>query len=121
MTTSVHVHGLHRGTSVSVLGGKPVPLAVPDMELWLKADAVTGVADGGTVATFADSSGNGRDATTSGDPTWHQGVKNGRAAWRLNGTDQYATVPDFAEAVAGKTVFVVAKSDDTPSAREAAI
>ncbi len=34
-------------------------------KLWLKADAITGVADGGSVTTWSDQSGNGNDFTQS--------------------------------------------------------
>lgn len=38
-------------------------LAVPAPKVWLKADAITGLANGAQVATWTDSSGNGFDAT----------------------------------------------------------
>jgi len=121
MTTSVAVLGGPTNTSVSVLGGRPVPLRIPNLELWFKADAITGVEDGGTVATWPDSSGNGRDATSAGDPTWHASVTHGKPCLRTDGVGMYLTVDDFAESLTGKTVLVVAKSDDTPAGVEAVI
>jgi hypothetical protein len=36
--------------------------------LWLRADAITGVADGGAVSAWNDSSGNGRNYLSANQP-----------------------------------------------------
>ncbi len=57
------------------------------MKLWLKADAITGVADGGTLATWSDASGNGNDTTqnTSGSrPTYRANILNGKPIIQFN-------------------------------------
>jgi hypothetical protein len=54
---------------------------------WFKADAITGVADDGALATWPDASGNGNDATQSTAaqrPTYVTGALNGRPAVRFN-------------------------------------
>lgn len=41
-----------------------------DLVLWLKADTITGLSDGNTVATWTDSSGKSNDATASASPEY---------------------------------------------------
>lgn len=56
------------------------PDAISDLELWLDADAITGLSDGDTVITWADQSGNGNDYTNIGSNTavkYQTGVLNG--------------------------------------------
>jgi len=50
-----------------------------DNKLWLKADAITGVADGASITTWSDQSGNGNDftqSTASKKPTYAQSNSN---------------------------------------------
>ncbi|MDA9260954.1 PEP-CTERM sorting domain-containing protein [Puniceicoccaceae bacterium] len=47
----------------------------------------------GAITTWADSSGNGYDATNTGDPTVVAGAQNGLAVVNFDGTD-YFTIPD---------------------------
>ena len=70
-----------------------VDAAVPPssgMMLWLKADAITGVNNGGAVSTWPDSSGLGNNATqtTQADqPTFVTGDLNGEPAVRFTSAD----------------------------------
>jgi hypothetical protein len=53
--------------TVTAGGGPFDPSDVPNMLMWLKADAITGLSDGDSVGTWPDASGNGKNATQS---TW---------------------------------------------------
>lgn len=91
---------------------------LPDPWVWYKADAVSGVADGGTVETWVDSSGNGNDATqvnSNQRPTWHEGVANGLPAVRFDGDNDQLDLPNglMADAEAGE-IFAVLKIDTNP-------
>ncbi len=79
------------GGQSQLLGGRggaaasPIPTA--NLALWLKADALA-LNDGDAVSAWADSSGNGRDATESGAnrPTYKASIINGRPIIRFGGT-----------------------------------
>ncbi len=63
------------------------PSSISNLAMWEKADAITGVSNGGAVATWSDSSGNGRDLTqaTSGNrPTYQTNVVNGKPVVRFS-------------------------------------
>lgn len=86
--------------------------------LWLKADAITGLADSDPVATWPDSSGNGYNATqgTAGDrPLYKTGIINGRPAVLFDGTSDYlATTALLSALLAGGgagTAYVVARAN----------
>lgn len=90
------------------------PTKIAGLQLWLKADAITGVAAGGTVATWPDSSGNGNDATQATEankPTWQTNVVNGHPVVRLDGTDDWLDVSDQAgfDGGTGLTIYAVSK------------
>lgn len=56
------------------------PDAISDLELWLDADAISGLSDGDTITTWADQSGNGNDYTNIGSNAavkYQTGVLNG--------------------------------------------
>lgn len=54
------------------------PNAISGLQLWLDADAISGLSDGDTVATWADQSGNGNDYTgNNAGITYQTGVLNG--------------------------------------------
>lgn len=74
--------------------------------LWLVADRIQGVADGGVVATWADYSGAGNNATGVNSPTWVAAVSqlNGRPAVRLaRATVQHFTVDSLAASFSGSS------------------
>jgi len=73
-------------TEISVTVPIPVP---PSPVAWLKADAITGHANGGAVATWPDTSGNGFNATQSTStrrPTYITGAINGLPVVRFSAT-----------------------------------
>jgi hypothetical protein len=60
--------------------------------IWLKADAITGLVDGDSVITWADSSGNGRDVgqvTAASRPLYKTGIINGLPILRFDGANDY--------------------------------
>jgi hypothetical protein len=68
----------------------PIP-PPPVLTTWFKADAITGLANGATVSTWPDASGNGDDATqTNGTrrPTFITGAINGLPVVRFNSASQ---------------------------------
>lgn len=92
------------------------PSDVPGLELWLDAEAITGLSDGAAVATWPDSSGNGRNvtqATGSLQPLWKQSIANGRPAVRFDGVDDVlAAASATIVSAAPLTSFVVATPID---------
>lgn len=88
------------------------PEGITGMKLWLKADAITGLADGGSVSSWPDSSGLGHNAIQADSgryPTYETNELNGKPVIRFNGTSQGMYVPDTTDldATAGFSVFVV--------------
>ncbi len=74
--------------------------------LWLQADDVS-QADGTSVATWSDRSGNGNDATQgagANQPTYRTGIINGHSTIRFDGTDDYL---DDARSYNARTVLTV--------------
>ena len=74
-------------------GGRFAPNKIAGLALWLKADAITGLSDGDAIGTWADSSGNGRNATqaTAGaKPAYKTGIVNGQPVVRFDGGDVLA-------------------------------
>lgn len=95
-------------------GGSVLPVT-SGLKLHLKADAITGVADGGAVATWPDSSGNAFDATeATNQPTYKTGIVNGRPIVRFDGTDDRLIIATgfnaTTKAVSGITVIGVYKT-----------
>jgi hypothetical protein len=63
------------------------PADISGLELWLKADAITGLADGAAVASWLDSSGNARhavQATGALKPLYKVNIINGLPVVRFN-------------------------------------
>lgn len=65
------------------------PLDVAGCQLWLKADAITGLANDDPVSTWADLSGLGHDAaqTLTQRPIYKTGILNGLPVVRFQGTN----------------------------------
>ena len=60
------------------------------LRAWYKAESLSGVADGGSVVSWADSSGQGHNATAPSAaqrPSYVAGAVNGQGAVRFDGTD----------------------------------
>jgi hypothetical protein len=67
-----------------------VPSDLSGLRLWLKADALTGLADGDPVTTWTDSSGNAfnpAQATTAKKPLYKTSILNGLPIVRFDGID----------------------------------
>lgn len=91
-----------------LLGSRPFsPTQLPGLALWNKGDAITGLSDGDPVASWLDSSGNGRtwtQATASKKPTFKTGVTNsGLPAVLFDGIDDLMTQAAFGVAAGGTT------------------
>jgi hypothetical protein len=85
------------------------PADLAGLQLWLKADAIVGLADGDPVTTWEDSTANNVDvtqATGAAKPTYKTAILNGLPVVRFDGTDD---VLRAASAITPRHVFVVAK------------
>lgn len=90
------------------------PTNIAGLQLWLRADSITDVEDGGSVATWSDFSGQGRDASapaTGAQPTFHSIARNGRPAVRFDGTEQILNGP----AGNWRSFFAVVWCDPSPT------
>jgi len=81
------------------------------------AENITGVVDGGDVSSVTDESGNGHDMSTAvtNDPTYHEGVINGKAVVRFSDADDAffsATRTEIMDLDAGFSAFWVFNSSD---------
>ncbi len=63
------------------------PNAIANLLLWMKADAITGLADGQTVTTWLDSSGAGHIFTPINTPLYRTNVRNGLPALSFQQAD----------------------------------
>jgi hypothetical protein len=110
------------GVLVCLAAGNLLAATIPNTTLtpsvWLKADSITGVADAADVATWTDSSGNGRNATQGTAlrrPTYRSdAIAAGIPAVRFNtngdATNEFLAFPTAISntAGAGLTMLVVA-------------
>ena len=88
------------------------PDDVEGLKLWLKADALTGLSDGDTVTTWADSSGLGNDATQSDGskkPIYKVSIINGKPVLRFDGVNDILATAAVANSNDAATVIIVAK------------
>lgn len=68
------------------------PLFLPNLTLWLKADAITGLVDNDLVATWTDSSGRKETFTeATNKPTYKTSIINGKPVVRFDGTNDILT------------------------------
>lgn len=78
---------------IGIPAGAPdpwLPTKLPNLVLWLAADrGINGVGDGARITTWADQSGQGNDATQSGDPRplYQTGRLNGLPGVEFDGVD----------------------------------
>lgn len=95
------------------------------LQLWLKADAITGLADGDSVSTWLDLSSGNRNATSTGSqrPVYKAAQKNGLPALRFKGTTGFSTAGSAMTAPAATgnavTAFVVAANRRASLVQEA--
>jgi hypothetical protein len=98
-------------------------LAAADVQLWLKADEIKGVADGGSVALWPDASGHEHHATqgiTNRRPELHHDGPNGKPVVRFDGVNDHLLTPALALFETGRsplTVFVVFRANSVASQR----
>lgn len=102
------------GVGVTVLGFKRAfsPSSLPNLALWLKADAITGLTDGQSVATWNDSSGNGRNVTQATgvyQPTYKTNIINGKPVVRFDGSNDHLLQPVITGDPTALSLFVAAK------------
>jgi lysophospholipase L1-like esterase len=76
---------------------------------WLNAGSITGLADGATVVTWPDASGNGISATPIGSPAYYARAANGKPAVYLSGSTQAFS---FTERASVRTIAMVFWLDD---------
>ena len=92
------------------------PLDVAGLALWLKADAIAGLANGATIATLPDVSGNGNDATQSiaaKKPTFQLNQINTHPVVRSDGDDDFLSLTGLSVGGGNKTFFTIIKPDTT--------
>ena len=105
--------GFEVGIDIRKIPAPFEPNDISGLDLWLKADAITGLSDGDSVATWSDSSLEGNDfaqGTASKKPTYKTSIVNQKAVVRFDGGD-LLTASNFASETAG-TIFVVFQSTD---------
>ena len=85
-----------------------------NLALWLRADAVTGVANSNGISSWSDLSGrgnNGTQTTSSNRPIWITNALNGYPVVRFNTTsNQWFDLPNFNSAATGAETFVVIRA-----------
>ncbi|MGE5138307.1 MAG: LamG-like jellyroll fold domain-containing protein [Rudaea sp.] len=115
-------HRLRMGLAVPpALAASFSPARVAGLTLWLKSDAIGGLADGDPVASWPDMSGRGgRDlsqATAGKRPAFRTNVVNGKPAVRFDGVDDFlATANLFGSALFAADqadIFVALRQDST--------
>ncbi len=85
-------------------------LPVSGASLWLRADGLTGLADGAAVATWTDESGmtnHATQATAANRPTYRAGVQNGLPVVRFDGTDDRLAYNGAVLVNTDYTIFIV--------------
>lgn len=90
-------------------GVTPLTVFGSALAAWYKADAISGLNDGDAISTWADQSGNGRDATQASTkrPTYKVNILNGKPAVRFNGSQGMLT-SSFDLSSSAATIIVVA-------------
>lgn len=99
-----------------------VPSDIAGLVLWLKADAITGLADGDSVVTWPDSSGNGNDMSSldaGRRPVYKTAVLNGLPVVRFDATNDQES--GAASASLPFTAFIVYSYRSTTSAARRAL
>ena len=96
------------------------PDALPELQLWLKADAGITYDTQAFVSRWADQSGNGNDATQSDDdaePTFVRNALNGKPVVRFDGEDDYLAINNLhyetQGEISGITIFALVKSSSS--------
>lgn len=91
------------------------PDSVSNLQLWLKADAISGLSDGNPVSMWPDSSGNAQhisQVTASAKPVYKINILNGKPVVRFDGVDDFLSKDSGFSAFSGGaayTAFIVYK------------
>lgn len=90
--------------------GSFTPASVAGLELWLKADAITGKVDADPLPQWDDASGNARHATeATNPPTYKTAILNSLPVVRFDGVNDKLTVAGITNNDATRTFFAVVK------------
>ncbi len=89
------------------------------LRVWLKADAITNLADGGSVSNWPDSSGLGYDATNkvgTNQPIFILNGLNGKPVVSFDGTNDYLARDNYSHGGSDNGVmYIVTKRTGTPT------
>lgn len=103
---------MRRGSHRAHTRAQPIqPDSIGNLNLWLKADQISGLSDGDPVTTWSDQSGNGYDGTQSTvahKPTYKTTIINGLPIVRFDGSDDHLEVNNAVGPTKEHTCFVVA-------------
>jgi hypothetical protein len=95
----------------------PLPLTIPGLKVWYKADAITTLYDGAEFGSWSDSSGNGNNATQGSSalrPLFKTGIQNSLPGVLFDGSND--TMSFNAQSLTGDfDVFVVMRNTDAVS------
>lgn len=100
------------GFLLSAAGVLGQAMPTNNLRLWLKADAITGLTNGDTVASWPDSSGFGFDAIQTNPPArpyYYSNVVNGLPVVRFSRAYDYLMNPDYTNLTQEATVLMVAR------------
>ena len=95
------------------------PSSISGLRVWLKADAITGIVNGGQVTTWSDSSGNGinfTQATSTKQPTYVRNAINGKPALHFTASTQQ-TMTNATNFSTPNTIFYVSRQTGGTKAR----
>lgn len=112
--------GIITGACPGHAAGAWTPAHLPDINLWLKADAITGLANGDGVATWPDSSSKGNNAiqtAPSNQPTYVASAINGLPAVNFNPSSAQRFGSAASTSNAEQTILVVAMVDSLAANR----
>lgn len=90
------------------------PTLLPDLQVWFDATKFSGLVDGTAVATWADSSGNARNATqgvAASKPLYKVGIQNGLPALLFDGVNDMLATAAFNWPTVQATIVAVGYSD----------
>lgn len=96
-------------------GGGFSPTDIAGLDRWLKADAITGLSDGNSVATWEDSGANGWDVASTGSaPEYKTGIINSLPVVRFAADQFLQRATDGTTGSTNRTIFIVASGDNGP-------
>lgn len=90
------------------------PSSLSGLVEWLKADAITGLADNDPISTWTASAGNNATAAGTARPTYQTNELNSLPIVRFDGVNDAFAFGNFSALTAGE-VFIVIKVDNDPT------